>query len=175
VVAASRRDSLPLAQPAESIHIESAVENLSFAPVTYKVAERSLRSAALAVASAHLALILLDVSVMTSALPNVYVDDLGANCGARFLTHFASGHVLASGGFASAALLITGVYSAFVRAHRLGDAQLGTIGHSLATALYFALGVMSLAFFISAVSQVTILRNPPELPRNPTDLSMCIE
>jgi hypothetical protein len=49
-------------------------------PMNYEEVVKRVRRGAIAVSSAYLALNVLDVSVMTSSLPNIYVSDLAANC-----------------------------------------------------------------------------------------------
>ena len=78
--------------------------------MNYESASRTVKQSATAVASAHLALIVLNVSVMSSSLPNAYVSDPAANCGARYLVNVAAHNVLQAGLFAIAALVIALIF-----------------------------------------------------------------
>jgi hypothetical protein len=140
----------------------------------YASAVKFIRSAAIAVSTAHLALIVLDVSVMASSLPYVYVSDPLANCGARFLVHYASGFILESGAMAFIALVVAQLYTGWARARNLGPNEIGTWGQAALTAATFAYGFLAVAFFLSALGQVTTLRNPPPLPKDPKNIQACI-
>jgi len=132
--------------------------------LNYEDAARRVRGAANAVAGAHLALIVLDVSVLASSLPNVYVSDVAANCGARYLAGYAAHSIVQSGLMAIAALTISVAYSGWITGRKLTDTLVGYIGQSFHGAVLFALGILSLCFFLSAGSQLARLGNPPQLP-----------
>ena len=96
--------------------------------MNYESASRTVKQSATAVASAHLGLIVLNVSVMSSSLPNVYVSDLAANCGARYLVNVAAHNVLQAGLFAIAALVIALMYSGWISGRKLTFKVVGDVG-----------------------------------------------
>lgn len=132
--------------------------------MNYEDADGLIRRTATAVASAHIALIVLDVSVLASSLPNVYVSDLAANCGARNLAAFSSHYILVSGLFAISAIFITLAYSGFIWVRQIANTLVKSVGQSFLLVTFLALGFVSLAFFASAGRQLERLGYPPHLP-----------
>ena len=132
--------------------------------MNYEAAGKKIGQAAVAVSGAHLALIVLDVAVLSAGLPNVYVSDAAASCGARFLVRFTSHHILQSGLIAFAALALSVLYTSWIEVRRLSKVSMGDIGMVAYRALFSIQGVLSLTFFVSAITQLGILGNPPALP-----------
>lgn len=141
--------------------------------LNYEEAVGRVNYVANVVVGLHLALIVLDVSVLASSLPNVYVSDPGANCGARYLAGYASHYILQSGLMVILAALISSVYWGWITLKKLTNTVIGYTGQGFYYATFCALGIPSLFFFISAGSQLTRLGNPPKLPDNFQTTHVC--
>ena len=141
--------------------------------MNYESASRTVKQSATAVASAHLALIVLNVSVMSSSLPNAYVSDPAANCGARYLVNVAAHNVLQAGLFAIAALVIALMYSGWISGRKLTFMVVGEVGRAFHVATISSLGIISLFLFLSAASQLGRLGSPPRLPESFEKTHVC--
>lgn len=110
-----------------------------------------------------ISLLVLDVSVVSSSLPYVYVTDRSANCGARFLVHYGTNWVVICGLCAVGALAAREALSTFrqeMAAYFEGDPR-----NRYRFLVFLGLETfLGLAFFFAALNQVDTLGNPPLLP-----------
>lgn len=132
----------------------------------YEDADKIVRKSAIAAASAHLALMVLDASVLASSLPNIYVSDPAANCGARNLAAFAAHYILMSGLLVIAAYLISVIYSGLVFVLGIAGTSMTHLGWGVLFGVVCITGFISLAFFLSAADQLGRLGNLPPLPKD---------
>jgi hypothetical protein len=132
--------------------------------MNYEKTTKFVSRTATAIVGAHLALIALEVSVMAGSLPNVYVSDSAASCGARNLVSYSAHNILLSGLFAIAAIFIWFVYSAWIEMKDLTFTVVGYTGQTFLFITVCALGITSVAFFLLAWSQLVTLGNPPRIP-----------
>jgi hypothetical protein len=141
--------------------------------MNYESAVRNVTRSATAVSGAHLALIVLEVSVMSSSLPNVYVADTAATCGARFLAGFSAHNIVKSGVCAILALVIALGYRSWISARSLTFTVMRSVGQSFHIATISSLGILSIAFFVFAASQLSILGDPPPVAKDFDKTHVC--
>lgn len=142
--------------------------------MNYEEAVKIVRRSAVAVSSAYLALIVLDVTIMASSLPYVYVSDPAANCGARYLVSFASHYIFQSGLSTLAAAAIAQLYSGWISGRKLSYTLVGPWGKATLSAVTLAFGLLSIYFFASAGRQLMMLGDPPRLPGNFDKTHLCL-
>ncbi len=141
--------------------------------MNYESAVKSVRTGAIAVSGAWLALIVLDASVMASSLPNVYVSDPAANCGARYLLHYAAHAILRSGLAVLATAAIAQLYSSWISSRQLTYVIVGEWGKMTLQAVTLAFGMLAIYFFATAGSQLMTLGSPPYLPADFAKTHVC--
>lgn len=128
-----------------------------------------------AVFVAYLGLLYLQVSIAASSLPYVYVQDVKANCGARFLVHYAGANVIACAVIMFLAVGIRLIYTmlrTFIWNNKPPVYGGWISGLRLGATLFLVIGVV--LFWLMALAEVTTLMNPPTLPADPSDVSACI-
>lgn len=132
--------------------------------MNYDQAVSGVRKGALAVSGGYLALIVLDVTVMASALPSVYVTEPAASCGARFLVRFAAHYIYTSGFAVLGAAALAQLYSMWIEGRKLTYTLMGFWGKTWLQAVTLVYGALSLYFLATAAHQLFVLGNPPVLP-----------
>jgi hypothetical protein len=128
---------------------------------SYERAQEWLMSGAKTLVGAYVGLLALDVSVIASSLPYIYVNDDKANCGARFLVHYGAHCVTECGCLAMLTIGAAVALIGFIEEERKPNSKLPL---NWLFIYITALGVLGVAFLIAVSSQIETLGNPPPLP-----------
>jgi hypothetical protein len=147
---------------------------------SYERFEELLLSGAKTLVGAYVGLLALDVSVVASSLPYIYVTDDRANCGARFLVHYGTASIEECGCFALLTMAAALALIHFYDEEKKPNTRLPVnwlFGYSI---VFF---VLAFAFVIEVTNQTQALGNPPILPTavprlaksGPIDTHACTE
>jgi hypothetical protein len=126
------------------------------------------------ISALYIGILAIEVGVAASALPNVYVADVGASCGARFIVHFAVKNLVTAGVAIIVLVALGGLFeigAAFLKQH---ETRVRSWFELICIGAIMIFGFPTIFFFIFVASQTAVLLNPPSLPSNPQDIKACI-